>query len=195
MALDRAGVILALGCTALSALSSCVSTVAGPGRVDDPASVHLYSSGRHAGLLLPCADGRVVEYGYGDWSWYALGEDEWWHALGTVLWPNAGTLGRRYLPSAELQALGGSGEIVVSRARADRLLARLDAEFAQGGEPHYNALLDMWFVRHEDDFWMFHDCHDATAQWLEELECSVSPAPIRGGLAVAAPAADQMRSK
>jgi hypothetical protein len=43
----------------------------------------------------------------------------------------------------------------------------------------------MWFVEHPTRFWMFHDCHDELAEWLEELECSVSWAPIRARLRVA----------
>src|SRR5262245_8308798 len=81
----RTTFVLALGLAALASLSSCAATVEAPERVEDPASVFLFAGGRHCGLLLPCADGRIVEYGYGDWGWYALGEDDWWRAPATML--------------------------------------------------------------------------------------------------------------
>lgn len=154
--------------------------------------MRLLSTGRHAGLLLPCADGRIVEYGYGDWSWYALAENDWWRAPGTVLWPSQATLGRRYVPVPAPDAIGetyGAGRLTpfrVSREQAARLVAQLDADFAAGGEPRFNALYDMEFVKHPERFWMFHDCHDEVGEWLEELGCSVSWAPIRSRLKLAA---------
>ena len=75
----------------------------------------------------------------------------------------------------------------MARTRVAQLLARLDAEFTAGGEPVYNADHDTWFARYPARFWMFHDCHDETADWLEELGCSVAWAPVRIRLRVAAP--------
>lgn len=184
--------VLAAACALLATAvwCSCASTVTPPTDPPDPIVVHLLSTGRHAGVLLPNGDGRTVEYGYGNWSWYALGKDDWWRAPAVVLWPTQGTLGRRYVLEADLAAKGhayGGGtlaELRVSRASAQRLLARLDAEFEAGGEPHFNERYDMSFVKHPHDFWMFHDCHDEVAEWLEELDCSVRCAPIRTGLQV-----------
>jgi hypothetical protein len=173
--------------------TGCASTVRPPVGAKDPITVRLYSTGRHAGLLLPCSEGRTVEYGYGDWDWYALAKNGWWRAPATVLWPNQGTLGRRYLRGEDLAAMGdtyGAGSLAlirVPREAAGRLLARLDAEFVAGGEPHFNRLYDMWFVKHPDRFWFLHDCHDEVTGWLRELGCSVSWAPIRLGLAVEKP--------
>ena len=181
--LAAAGALLAV-----VAWCGCASTVTPPVDPPDPVVVHLLSTGRHAGVLLPNGDGRTVEYGYGDWSWYALGKTDWWRMPGTVLWPSQGTLGRRYIRDADLAAMNhsyGGGtleELRVSRDSAERLLARLDADFAAGGEPHDNATYDMSFVKHPDDFWGFHDCHDEVGEWLEELGCSVGWAPIRTGL-------------
>lgn len=175
---------------AVVAWCGCASTVTPPTDPPDPIVVHLLSTGRHAGVLLPNGDGRTVEYGYGDWNWYALLRNDWWRAPATVLWPSQGTLGRRYIRDSDLAAMDrsyGGGtleELRVSRASAERLLAYLDADFAAGGEPHYNELYDMSFVKHPDEFWGFHDCHDEVAEWLRELECSVGRAPIRTGLRV-----------
>lgn len=174
---------------ALGLWSGCASAVRPPAEVADPVTVRLVASGRHAGLLLPCPDGRIVEYGYGAWGWYALGEDDWWRAPGTVLLPNRGTLGRRYFTEedvAEYAArIGGRLEpLVVDRADAEALLARLDAEFAAGGDPHFQPRYGLRFVPVARSYWMFHDCHDEMAAWLGEIGCSVGWAPVRTGLEV-----------
>jgi len=160
-----------------------VSTVVPPRSVRDPVTVRLLSAGRHSGLLLPCDYGRVVEYDYGDWNWYALGKDDWWRAPATVLWPNQGTLGRRYV-RAEDEGSVHTSSLSVERRDAQRLLARLDAAFAAGGDSLHSDLYDMDFVRSPERFWFAHDCQDATAEWLRELGCSVRPAPIRTGLSL-----------
>ena len=179
------GLWIAAAVVAFCFWSGCASTVKAPASVKDPVTVRLMSTGRHAGLLLPCPDGRVVEYGYGDWGWYALLKNEWWRAPATVVWPNQGTLGRRYIRSEDLDAMGDTygfahlSKLVVSGEKTGELVARLDARFAAGGEPHYNEAYDMWFVKYPSRFWFVHDCHDEVAEWLRELGCSVSPAPIR----------------
>jgi hypothetical protein len=176
--------------------SGCTSTVAPPAEVDDPVFVQLSTGGRderHAALLLSDAQGRVIEYAFGDWSWYALSRDECWRAPGALLAPGPGALGRRDVGAEELARLAAGLEparvtaIRVSRARATKLRARLEAEFAAGGETRYNADRDMWFVRHRRSFWLLHDCNDEMAEWLEELDCSVSWAPIRARLVMVAP--------
>jgi hypothetical protein len=156
-----------------------------PQRVSEPVTVRLITAGRHSGLLLPVGDGRIVEYGYGEWNWYALDKDDWWRAPAIVLWPSPGTLGRRYLREADLAAKGESyGFEHVSSFTAEsrdvrRLLAHLDADFFAGGPPHHSDLYDMDFVRYPERFWFAHDCHDETAEWLRELGCFVPPVPIR----------------
>src|SRR5262245_57988661 len=103
-----AGVCVAAGLLGLSLWSLLPGSVRPPRAVSDPVTVRLFSAGRHSGLLLPVGDGRVVEYGYGDWSWYALGKDDWWRAPATVLWPCPGTLGRRYWSEADVATMGES---------------------------------------------------------------------------------------
>lgn len=152
--------------------------------------MRLVTEGRHSGLLLPCGGGRIVEYGYGEWNWYALAKDDWWRAPMTVLWPNPGTLGRRYFREAEVAAMedsfgaGRVGSFDADRAAVERLRERLDAEFASGGAAHHSDLYRMDFVPHPSRFWFGHDCHDEVAAWLRELGCSVTMAPIRTRLAV-----------
>jgi hypothetical protein len=165
------------------------SSVRPPEAPVDPVAVHLLATGRHSGLLLPCGDGRTVEYGYGEWGFYALDETAWWRAVFISLVPSQGTLGRRYVDDAELGTRGvyrgGTlATILVPRRAVVALVARLDAEFAAGGIPRYSALSDMSFVKHPHRFHLLHDCHDEVASWLRELGCSVGWAPIRDRLIV-----------
>jgi hypothetical protein len=159
----------------------------------DPVTVYLRATGRHAGLLLPGEDGLTIEYDYGDWGWYALARDEWWRAPATVLWPTPGTLGRREIRAADLVAMKEASasatlaELRVPRAAVRRLRARLDDQFFAGGDPHHQTRYGMDFVNHPRGFWMFHNCHDEVASWLEELGCRVGWAPIRVALRIGSP--------
>ncbi len=156
----------------------------------DSVVVRVLAAGLHSGLLLPCGGGNVVEYGYGEWGWYARDESAWWRAPAIVLVPSQGALGRRYLREEDLAATGGKyggatlAPITVPRAAAEALVAKLDLEFAAGGDPYHNELYDMDFVKCDERFDLFHECHDATAEWLRELDCDVDASPIRVGLTV-----------
>lgn len=166
------------------------SEVRPPPNAADSVVVRVLATGLHSGLLLPCGDGRVVEYGYGEWGWYARDECGWWRAPMIALVPSQGAIGRRYLHEADLEAMGGKygggtlASIRVPRAAAAGLVARLDAEFAAGGEPYHNEVYDMSFVRCGERFHVLHECHDETAEWLRELGCEVEGSPIRVGLEV-----------
>lgn len=86
---------------------------------------------------------------------------------------------RRELHWAELQ------DLAVERALAERLRARLQAEFAAGAaELVTREAWRMQFVPVDRSFWWPHTCADAAAGWLEQLGCSVSWVPIRAGLRV-----------
>ena len=166
------------------------SEVRPPPPTSDTVVVRLLAAGLHSGLLLPCGGGNVVEYGYGEWGWYARDESAWWRAPRIVLVPSQGAIGRRYLREEDLAATGGKygGATLVSirvpRAAAEALVARLDLEFETGGEPYHNQLYDMDFVTCPERFHLLHECHDATAEWLRELGCEVDASPIRVGLTV-----------
>ena len=169
-------------------LCGCVSTVQPPEHPADPVEVFLTEEGIHRGLVLPRTSG-YVEYGYGEWDWYVMGCNEWYHVFDTVLWPTQGALGRRSYddPRAEFK-----GErltpIQAGRAAVEALLEELDTlyESAKGSEV-YNESTRMHFVRISPGFWCFLNCSDATAAWLRRLGCHVSWVPIRGGFRVAGP--------
>ena len=177
----------------------CVSTVTPPADPEDAVTVFVRKEARHRGLVLPRAEGGYVEYGYGEFDWYALEEDRWHHAFGTMLFPSTGTLGRRMIDRDSLQglkALYPHSEFLslrVSRPLAADLVADLERKFEEGEATlTHNERYRMSFVETDDDFWCFYNCNDATTEWLERLGCSVSWVPVRRDLAVeAAPESDE----
>ncbi len=185
-ALGRTGAMLGLAL----ACASCTSLVTPPRAPRDPTSVFLLREARHVGVVLPAhVDGRVeryVEFGFGDWAWYALERDAWYDVFATVLWPTTGALCRREHPARSERELRAAAhwteleELTVSRARAEALLERLEREFAARAARSVRIeAYDMSFAPSDRSYWFGDTCADVAADWLEELGCGVSRAPIR----------------
>lgn len=186
---------VALSMTAWGALGA-TSTVVPPRAPHDPVTVAIVREGVHVGLLLPSDDG-FVEYGVGDWSWDALGNDHWYDLPATVLWPTPATLSRRLHRCCDLVALraaepGSTFDTVsVARVDAERLRQRLEVAFTAGrAHEVHGAPAGTAYVPCGDGCWpsysVLADCVDACASWLEELGCTVSWAPVRADLLVVA---------
>jgi hypothetical protein len=171
----------------------CTSTVTPPRDPANPIEVFLLRESMHVGVVLPAATpGSYVEFGFGDWRWYALGEDQWYNVFRTVLWPTQGALCRRefaagnadelrraaywaelsplVVDGTEVAALRGRLE-VICRGRAAQAVARRELGFT--------------FVPSDESYWFLCMCADVAATWLRELGCSVSWVPIRSSLRVA----------
>ncbi len=173
-------------------LPACTSTVRGPGEVADPVPVLLLQEALHQGIVLPATDGTLVEFGFGDWDWYALGRERWDHALPTVLWPTEGALCRRLWPVGDRAALERRApwlvlqSVTVSATRAAALRDELEAAFTGSAwPPRFRPdLPGMAFVPCASGYWFGHTCSDAVAGWLRQLDCRVAWVPIRTGLRV-----------
>ncbi len=195
-ALARAAALVGLVC----ASASCTSLATPPRAPQDPTSVFVLREARHVGLVLPVHSGehveRYVEFGFGDWAWYALERNAWHDVFATVLWPTQGALCRREHDARSAQELRDAAhwttleELTVSRARASALLERLEAEFSAGAARSVRLeAYDMNFAPCERSYWFADTCADAAAVWLEELGCEVAWAPIRIALRVRGAAA------
>lgn len=165
--------------------ASCTSTVKAPANVEDPVSVLLIREALHRGLVFP-REHDMVEFGFGDWGWYALEEDEWYDAVPTVLWPTRATLSRRVIAVLDVEGARRSlpwlelVEFRVERKAAEKLRDRLEAQFeAASAELVQPPGRSMQFVPCEGSYWFGHNCADVAAQWLEELGCEVGWLPIR----------------
>ncbi len=154
----------------------------------DPVDVFVIVDAKHHGLIVPDGPRRYVEYGYGEWGWYALGHDSWYHAFPAVLWPTRGTIGRR-------PVVASSGEMLrrgfywaalhrysVERERLTALRRELEARFAAGvTERIQSKLYGFEFVPETNSYWMLWNCTDALAGWLAALGCQVDWVPLRVG--------------
>lgn len=173
-------VVVALGSIALA--SSCTAIARPPVPGPDDVEVVLVTEARHKGLVLPAADGARVEWGFGSFDWYALEENAWYDALTITLWPSRGTLSRRVWSASEA-ATRQAGDCVTfraDRARVVRLASELQRAFDAARDTRvWNEHYQTEFVEAEESYWLFHDCHDATADWLARLGCRVEPALVR----------------
>lgn len=147
----------------------------------------------HNGLVLPPEAGgaEYVEFGFGDWSWFALGNDSWYHVFATVLWPTAGTLGRRTFAAhdeAELRARVPWAELSAVTVDGDRVRAlrtTLQQQFDAAAEHAVRRPKLGWtFVPMDRSYWFANNCADVTAEWFEVLGCHVGWALVRVSLAV-----------
>lgn len=180
----------------VSGCHGCTSTVTPPANVVDPVEVFLLREAMHTGIVLPPSrpDDEFVEFGFGDWSWFALGNDEWYHVFATVLLPTQGTLGRRTFGARTADDLRARvtwaelAPVAVERTKAAALRARLELEHR---EHFVDAVrrpeLGWTFVPWDHSYWFVVTCADMAADWFRELDCSVGWVPIRAGLAVATP--------
>lgn len=176
------------------ALGGCTSTVQPPSDVGaHPVSVWLVRDARHRGLILPSADGQLLEFGYGEYAWYAEMRDAWYRVFPAALWPTPGTLGVRRLGATRGEQLaavlpGASvDELVVARDGVESLRQQLLDRFAAAGAPLWNGIYGFDFVPDPAGYWCLFNCNDAVADWLVALGCRVSWVPIRLDLEVVEP--------
>ncbi|MCC6671598.1 MAG: DUF2459 domain-containing protein [Planctomycetes bacterium] len=178
-----AGLLLAASALVLAFWNT--ATVRPPAAPEEPVSVFLIRDALHRGLLFPQPGAGHVEFGFGEWRWYALGQDQWYRAFPTVLWPTPGTLSRRTIAARDAAGLRATlhwatfQELRVARAAVERLRDTLEREFhARRVQAISRPEYDMTFVPWPREYWMFHNCCDALAAWLRELGCAVSWVPV-----------------
>ena len=177
----------------------CTSTVTPPLAPIDPVEVFVLSEALHTGIVLPPDPGSLrnpdqyVEFGFGDWRWFALANEAWYNAFSAMLWPTQATLGRRTVGAhtpAELRSrasLAKLQSIVVSRKQAALLRRRLQAEFDSARKlVVVRQDLNFKFVPAGSSYWLLNNCADLAADWLRALDCEVSWCPVRYGLMVEA---------
>lgn len=177
----------------LAVTLGCNSTVTPPPPPDDPTTAYLLHEALHTGLVLPPLTPEdptgYVEFGFGDWSWYALSHDSWYNVFATVLWPTQGTLGRREFGAHTPETLQRAAywaelsPIRVSQKKANALRAQLQATFdAASNQAIERRDLRFRFTPQPDSYWFAHNCADVAATWLTQLDCTIGWAPIRTGL-------------
>jgi len=160
-------------------LSGCSIAIHPAADIRQRQTVYVCDYGDHASLLLPRGNGRVAEFAYGEWGWFALGRQGWYRAVPAIGWPTTGTLGTRDLagpatPENLEQQIGLVSllAVPVEHARIAPLLGRLDLHFAREREREvHNADLGMTFVPYPMPYCLFCQCNSMVAQWLREMGC------------------------
>jgi len=165
-----------------AALSGCVTRVMPPPHPSDPLPVFIADYGRHSSIILPDGRGRLIEYAYGDWEWFALNENKLSDALRALFYSRHSTLGRRKLlaPASrpavaqELQVKHVE-EFTATRARIDALMDELDTRIDSHADTRvFNEQVQMWFVQDEQHYGIWNNCNDMTAHWLKLLGCTTA---------------------
>ena len=162
-------------------LTGCATIVFPPGGLADPAPVFITDYDRHSSLVFPTGDGRLVEFGYGQFDWYALEKDEWWRVPALLFVPQQGPLAREEWQGPPTVRGVASGRRVqeilrveVELADRERLLTRLEKRFAAASATRVrNDHYGLTFVCDDDDYCVLHSCNSAVAEWLRELGCCV----------------------
>ncbi len=171
----------------LVAQLGCAWRIAPPAAVEEPAGVFVTVYGRHTRLALPAPeDKQLIEYGFGDWRFYALEERGPISGLRALFWSRSSALSRRELPwrdetGAFERVAGGvrSERVIVERGRADALRERLESRWRElEDEEVYQPREQMVLRKSDDPYHLLRNSNHQTADWLRELGCTVSGVTI-----------------
>jgi len=185
----RIGHIVALALLVVGVCGGgCTATIVPPpAAVGRTAPVLIADYGYHSTLILPRAQGGLIEYAYGDWEYFGQNKKSVATALHALLASDQATLGRRVIdrepdPTGVTQATGAKGVIRFDapRDKVAELETALDERFTAKRESiTYNPVHQLYFVKDDARYGVGHNCNHFTAEWLERLGCKVE-GPIVG---------------
>jgi hypothetical protein len=159
---------------------SSPAVVRPPIRPSNPTVIHIAEHGLHSRLVLPLNQGELIQYAYGDWKYYALGQQDWQNTIAAILIPTQGALGRRTFSNLiEFQQTSQQEQatilsIAVASAKVEQLRQALNQRFDRqlstyAENPHTRLTL----VRDEQDYTIFHNSNHELVEWLQALDCRV----------------------
>ena len=168
---------LRIGWAAPFLLAGGCATITPPAHPADPVTVYVVDYGRHASLLLPEPGDQWVEFGYGEWGWFAEDRENLLRAPLILLLPAQGTMGRgpAVEPGPDPGWMGAEQVFAIAVARADAtaLRDRLHAPFQDNAAKIHRNEHGMEFVPVRDPYCLFHNCNSELAEWLRALGCRV----------------------
>ena len=189
------GLIALLALTVL--ISGCVGwRVVPPANLDAPASVYITRYGRHTRLALPMENHHHgVEYGFGDWNWYALQDTNASSGLRALFLVTDSALSRRILlwqESAEaFQGESGGSltlKVEVESSLAEALLAKLEERWQSLRHAeevtHFNR--DIVYRKTDEPYHVLNNSNAKAVEWLRELGCRVYGIPLDANFKVMA---------
>jgi hypothetical protein len=179
--------IKALVVCALSVMMvGCSARIIPPASVPRPQIVLVTDYGRHSSLLLPDDNGRLEEFMYGDWKWFALGDTHWYDGVQALFFSEGATMGKRSLDfGADANELSTRiGCVNVLRITVDSPEVRTLREQLNGRiEQHistivHNSKNGCDFVQDDEHYSLWNNCNHLTARWLTELGCQIEGDPM-----------------
>jgi hypothetical protein len=137
--------------------------------------------GYHSTLILPRADGGMVEYAYGDWNYFGHNNKSVSTALHALLASDQATLGRRLLDRLPqqpgLEEATGAKSVIrfeAPRDKVEELERALERRFSTNLDSIiYSPVHQLYFVKDTEPYGVAHNCNHFTAEWLERLGCKV----------------------
>src|SRR5260370_41910236 len=84
----------------MALISGCSARIIPPAHVVDPVPVFVADYGRHSSILLPDEDGKLLEFAWGDYEWFAVNHNDAGDALAALFWSRGSTMGIRWLATA-----------------------------------------------------------------------------------------------
>ncbi|MGY6530262.1 MAG: DUF2459 domain-containing protein [Cyanobacterium sp.] len=152
-----------------------------PTEPQKPATIYVVDYGFHSRLVLPDRTEKLIQYAYGDWEYFALGNQDFLTTLKALFIPTQGTLKREKINNlTTLQAIIEAQprinllEIQVAQEKMLKLRANLEHRFRQNIDSKitYNAGR-IQFVKDNQDYTMFYNSNHQVVEWLETMECKV----------------------
>ncbi len=167
-------------------LSGCAWRVMAPPPPTDPVTVHLTAYALHSRVAVPDEEGtgRMIEYGFGDWDYYALQRTGAWRGFRALFFSRASAFSRRELPARDdpeaFRVLAGGKRtlsVEVERERADALREELEARWhaldSAGADFAIRAGSGVELRRTEERYHLFRNSNHRSATWMRELGCEV----------------------
>jgi hypothetical protein len=169
-------IILAAGLIA----AGCGATVYSPAHPANPTAIYMADYGRHSSVFFPMEDSGFVEYSFGDWNFYAMGNSTNSDGFHALFWSCSATMARRYT-HPEAGKAGPSPlfgprvfQLTVGRSQMQAVRDKLELRWRSLIKTRiYNPYEDMEFVRDPIHYSWLYTCNDWTAQLLREMGCKV----------------------
>lgn len=171
-------------------ITGCSWTIVPPGMPGNGENVYVSQYGWHTRLALPAAqDGHYIEYGFGDWAYYARGERGLLVGLEALFFSSNSTLSRRVVPvpkQKNLRLSFGSDQSVslkVSGSKVEVLQQELEEAWAANAGSHLQRG-GLSFRKLEQDYGLLYNSNHQTARWLKRLGSEVRGVTILGDFEV-----------
>ncbi len=192
------------GLGVVAMLVGCRYSITPPSSAADPVTVYLVDYGDTSRVWLPAGEpGSFVEWGYGDWRWYANDRRSLLYGSVVFLWPTDGAIARREWSGSPWASPGRDRpreeidgyatwiyELPVERSDADALLASLQSRYDAAIESEiYNERRLTWFVRDDSSYWLGYQSSSVMAGWMEELGAEASGFAVKARYRVGEPGA------